>query len=745
MTIRIGRSMEREEHFVGDKRYLVYSVKESLRGEKFTDCILITKEGIPVPVHRMVLTPSPLLERLFMATSCCRGLCSHATTTTISLPDVPYLMLNILLGFFYTGTIRCTSSEMDTVKDLLVNMFLVPKNTVMLHKRDGYTDCVECAQHLPVTDLMEHLVSNHVEDPCLRDMARVEEGDSRAVSCSQHPGVKACDVDLEKTRISNGIFNYVGKADAVSCVLEHYRIHFDNMLQYVRKEYPAIVINSRFDEVKLRQLSRNTTSLLLEPSTARINWSTRADVDKFLQSSTAPDSASTPSRPGPSPPSPPPSAPTTHSGGLSSPEELSDKASKADEPFKQQKKTGKRNTKHKSALSSSSSGSSSDGNTSDSFSDPPGAAVVRSGSSHSGNYFPASQKPGAHSQGSSNNSGNSTPGGVKKTPAWTSKDIIRNNSSVGNVKSNSASSSSSIFNPVNSISSLGSNKRKVSDDDSKGSNNLSAATSNLNQVNTVPTAKKPRMSSQDHKKCRLCQKSQFESQFVKHVTSHLYHLWPEVVRGDKSQHCSKEGCGRQFSNWKYYIGHLATQHNELTKKLSLRDESISDYEMMETEVTSVGMGEIGSLSTLTASSKREVLARHDKPTDYLDKISPRRDEPLASLNSSQNPLLDSSQDDALVIVENGDEDIDVNDLLDDSQDDPEVKCTIPVLPLSIATPPGVSPIVIDTSQSDSDAATMQENTNIIVVKSPATKDDDSDATAPWDGEENEERMKDVED
>ena len=78
------------------------------------------------------------------------------------------------------------------------------------------------------------------------------------------------------------------------------------------------------------------------------------------------------------------------------------------------------------------------------------------------------------------------------------------------------------------------------------------------------------------------------------------------------------------------------------------------------------------------------------------------------------------------------------------QDDPEVKCTIP-LPLSLATPLGVSPIFIDTSQSDSDAANMQENTNILGVKSPATKDDDSDATAPWDGEENEERMKDVED
>ena len=108
-------------------------------------------------------------------------MCSHSSTTTILLPDVSYRQLDIFLGFFYMGMIKCTSCEMDTVKDLLVNMFFVPRNTVMLHNNDGHTDCAECGQHVAIARLLEHLVSDHVEEPCVKDMVKLERGNSRAV------------------------------------------------------------------------------------------------------------------------------------------------------------------------------------------------------------------------------------------------------------------------------------------------------------------------------------------------------------------------------------------------------------------------------------------------------------------------------------------------------------------------------------------------------------------------------------
>ena len=119
-------------------------------------------------------------------------------------------------------------------------------------------------EHIPVSSLLEHLIELHIKRPCVRDMNSVESGDSRAVSCSQHFGSsKACDIDNEKTRISNGLFNYVGQEDPVSCVIEHYRIHFNNIVDFVKAEYPDIdlhEVNLKFDEDELRHISRKNSS-----------------------------------------------------------------------------------------------------------------------------------------------------------------------------------------------------------------------------------------------------------------------------------------------------------------------------------------------------------------------------------------------------------------------------------------------------------------------------------------------------
>ena len=178
-----------------------------------------------------------------------------------------------------------------------MRMFLVPKKTMMLlENREDYTECVECGETVCVSDLLGHLKRYHVEEPCLRDMSKVEEGDNKAVPCSQHAGVIICDVDADRIRICNGILNYVGKEDPLSCVLEHYKIHLDNMVQFVRREHPSLLLPSdmlRLEEDKLRLLARNSSSRLLEPATHQASLTSIVEVGKF----TAPVSSSTPVRP----------------------------------------------------------------------------------------------------------------------------------------------------------------------------------------------------------------------------------------------------------------------------------------------------------------------------------------------------------------------------------------------------------------------------------------------------------------
>lgn len=65
-----------------------------------------------------------------------------------------------------------------------------------------------------------------------------------------------------------------------------------------------------------------------------------------------------------------------------------------------------------------------------------------------------------------------------------------------------------------------------------------------------------------------------EINFKRHLTTHLYELWPEVKMTEEKQQCKKIGCEKQFSNWKFYITHLATVHGELMKQLEEREETL---------------------------------------------------------------------------------------------------------------------------------------------------------------------------
>ena len=98
------------------RRSVVASVGRDMREERWTDLTLYSSEGIPLPVHRVILSRSPHLRPLLTSLSCCQGRCAHQKPLSLLLPDVPYRILLTAVNFLYTGNIRCSQQDRQPLK-----------------------------------------------------------------------------------------------------------------------------------------------------------------------------------------------------------------------------------------------------------------------------------------------------------------------------------------------------------------------------------------------------------------------------------------------------------------------------------------------------------------------------------------------------------------------------------------------------------------------------------------------------
>ena len=94
-----------------DMGLVVSNIGQDMRSERWTDVILYSRERIPLPVHRVVLSQSAFLQTILRSLLCCRGQCGHQDTVSILLPDTSYHHLLLLVDFLYTGLLQC--SQMD--------------------------------------------------------------------------------------------------------------------------------------------------------------------------------------------------------------------------------------------------------------------------------------------------------------------------------------------------------------------------------------------------------------------------------------------------------------------------------------------------------------------------------------------------------------------------------------------------------------------------------------------------------
>ena len=118
----LGRLVKRTE----EMRELVASIGKDMRGERWSDVVLYSREAIPLPVHRLVLSQSPYLARLLTSLSCCQGRCSNQEPISVLLPGISYLHLLKVVTFLYTGRLQCTVPDRQ---HLLVSTVISPAIT----------------------------------------------------------------------------------------------------------------------------------------------------------------------------------------------------------------------------------------------------------------------------------------------------------------------------------------------------------------------------------------------------------------------------------------------------------------------------------------------------------------------------------------------------------------------------------------------------------------------------------------
>ena len=86
------------------------------------DCVIVTKEKIEIEANRIILLQSPFMEQIFQSRKC--G-CDNPEKLYLVFPDISYRHMDIVLDYFYTGTIRFNQADKGTIRDILFNIFQI--------------------------------------------------------------------------------------------------------------------------------------------------------------------------------------------------------------------------------------------------------------------------------------------------------------------------------------------------------------------------------------------------------------------------------------------------------------------------------------------------------------------------------------------------------------------------------------------------------------------------------------------
>ena len=105
------------------QQVLFSNILELMQTESFPDCRLVTREGLAVEAHQIMLLQSPYLRTLLTSVACCEGQCGVQEPVTILLPEVSYTHLEPVLHYLYTGVLKVDKSDKAGIRDLLLKTF----------------------------------------------------------------------------------------------------------------------------------------------------------------------------------------------------------------------------------------------------------------------------------------------------------------------------------------------------------------------------------------------------------------------------------------------------------------------------------------------------------------------------------------------------------------------------------------------------------------------------------------------
>ena len=249
--------------------HLVKGAHDSLLAEVHTDLTLVTKEGINIAVHKIMLAQCSTLQSILLSSACCGGRCSSQAPATVLLPDLPYRALKVALDFLYRGRIECSIDEKAGVREVLRVLGVRSGSIEVEERKEGHVACTSCSAYLPLDQLANHMVDMHVLKPAEADVGKVGWGDNNStVRCSYSSS--PCNLDTNLTRVNNGFFKYLGLSNPLECVVQHYReVHLVDMVKHLQKEWDLKIDReqyTRFESQLTKLLARELASPMMEVS-----------------------------------------------------------------------------------------------------------------------------------------------------------------------------------------------------------------------------------------------------------------------------------------------------------------------------------------------------------------------------------------------------------------------------------------------------------------------------------------------
>lgn len=558
---------------------------DQLRRDKLTDCILVSREGLEVPVHKAVLSGCRHLWNILLAGECCHGRCRcSGGDAVVLMPDVPYRVLTVMVKFLYTGVLSYSESDRELTQDVLFQMLGIPRNTVMIRHRDGHVECPNCGYYLPQSDLLNHLIDSHVRIPCNEDLQEYEtKKDLRSsMSCSE---CRARSLDPYWVQ-------YLDEDTDRENFLEHYKsLHYTSYCKYVRDTYSVDIKDedTRFD--------REVRNKVYEAQVLR-PFQTRADYDDMMGETVVKvvDQRLDEDNSG------------SYSGRLSSTEDEMEpgKCQYCQRTFTRLEEL----EEHRNFMC--------------------GVCDSEMAQCTLEEHAKIHESPGVSGrvrdiEGIINEQVKSVkrklsnkdlpPSSIGQTPPQNKKRKESSGSTPITKKRRKKKRRSEVkSNAIIEESDSGESTKHVKAISSKSESKKLESTRSRHSSGPNSQVKK-------QKKCLKCNKLIESPMFDRHIVTHIKERWTEeeVPKNGSNIRICPRGCGKKIQGWARLINHLAVQHGELVKKLKDHGESLSDYECQAIPLT----GEDQVKLDIKSTERSELLNMHNLPESDLATIPPK--------------------------------------------------------------------------------------------------------------------------